>query len=375
MRWTFIAPALLLGIALSGCNQQLADFEGIALGQPLPEKPRAASQPSPASNVTILYAKGVYWPAPVLVIGKKVVAMTDDHGRAYTKMYEEGAFGHWGLAQTVTERWILEVQVPAESFIEPPGPGADEFFRRLRKMEEAAKVLSEGLPGDRRNLVVNGDQEFQCIVKMPVNPIRAKDPEFRQYKGIGRVVGGASLPSELSDYLDLSGVDVESLHAAGTEFRLDLDRRGLFLIAKCSPPRPGPGAVNFLIDVHKTMASAHAGGPNGGGSPFYGAMFFGMGMFMMGRTQWVEPCDYWPQLRGITRTGFDVTIEKPGCGKVRIRNLGDRKLRMEYEIVRILDPFMLLAFIEVAGDQPEPRVTNFKSGTGEATSKPAATEK
>ena len=57
-------PLLALALAVPACNQQLADFEGIELGQALPGRFHPTTMASHDPNVLVLHDKQGTWPFP-----------------------------------------------------------------------------------------------------------------------------------------------------------------------------------------------------------------------------------------------------------------------------------------------------------------------
>lgn len=74
-----------------------------------------------------------------------------------------------------------------------------------------------------------------------------------------------------------------------------------------------------------------------------------------GATWWGMMEDKPQDFRGITRPGFDRTIDLRNGGRARIQNLGDRRIRIEFTFFRIVDPFFLALFL--GRDEP-PIVTD-----------------
>ena len=361
-------PLLALALAVPACNQQLADFEGIELGQALPGRFHPTTMASHDPNVLVLHDKQGTWPFPAIIADKSLVVRTDANGLVVAKSYGDHAWGLWLLGETVATHWVYEILVPEESFREPPGPEGAAFFQQIEKLKAAGRALSDGLPEDSRGISITGDSEGQsftnyvCSVRMPVNPKRGKKAlqAFKEYEI--EFVG-----ADLEEYLDLEGIDLQTLRSGKPEFHVIRNREGLFVTAKCLCPKGPPTVVDYLIDLRPGCPSSGVDWELLMKCEVAGSYFFYLGMITGGRTYWSDnPGCYWLDLRGITRTGFDVTIEKAGGGMIRVRNLGQRRIRVEYTFFRIYDPFFLVLQMENAASKSPLRATVNNPGAPQA---------
>ena len=83
-----------------------------------------------------------------------------------------------------------------------------------------------------------------------------------------------------------------------------------------------------------------------------------MVMFVMGRTTWPgspqnHPADY----RGLTKPGFERTIDFDDGGKATLRNLGGRRIQIEFKFFRIVDPVCVIPIIECMTHRPNVTAT------------------
>ena len=109
-------------------------------------------------------------------------------------------------------------------------------------------------------------------------------------------------------------------------------------------------ALEYLMLVQRYCAKRTE--QRGGDAPevevFPRGAFFSLVMYLSGRdaASLTSLTDQAPHLAGMTRDGFDWTYHDPYGGRVRIRNLGNRRFRIEGKYFGLFDPLMLIPLLE-----------------------------
>lgn len=77
---------------------------------------------------------------------------------------------------------------------------------------------------------------------------------------------------------------------------------------------------------------------------------FAMVMFVCGRTTWPDSPNLHPEdFRGLIKNGFERVVDFGDGGVAIVRNLGGRRVQLDFKFFRIIDPFFLIPMIECSG--------------------------
>jgi hypothetical protein len=110
--------------------------------------------------------------------------------------------------------------------------------------------------------------------------------------------------------------------------------------------RVGP-IVTYLVGARQTLLSQRGPDLPDDVQQWYTGVFFGLFMFAEGQfsdfSQWEQ---YAPQLEGMTEEGFDWTYRNSHGYSLRVQNLGGRRIRLEENYFRIIDPFFIIPYID-----------------------------
>jgi len=363
LSWAWLAPALGLVIAVTaGCNQYLAEYQRIELGRPLDGNTTLTTTTAPSEGGQPMMKRETFvFPLPSIVAFKGLGVLVGRDGNVVAKEYKESAFEHWLVAQVGAYRYYFEVEIPPECFHEVPEGWKDipSSFDAWMEMQWECRVLSEGLPDSSRGLfgTMGGGsfREYAETLDMPINPNRLRP-------GVAERIT-AQDPAPLVDPqrdIDMTCVDAAKFLAAKADFHLVKAGQGYRLRAILRAPRNADHVPAYLDYVTGQMESAMPSSetPNLGCVPLMMLTGFQMAMYFGGRTTWPGAFVNHPEdFQGVTREGFDRQFDFRDGGKARIRNLGNRRIRVEFEFLRIIDPFFIIPMIEMGGSEhPKPKV-------------------
>jgi hypothetical protein len=139
------ALLLCLGVGcVAGCNPELGLFERIEVGKPPPANRilKATTAPSAQEWATMSSSADFAWHVPSIAAAKQVEILLDRDGRVVAKCYEELAFSHWLVVQSGSRKWVVEAQVPADCYREPPaGWGGSPMDDNGRLLPDANHVM------------------------------------------------------------------------------------------------------------------------------------------------------------------------------------------------------------------------------------------
>jgi hypothetical protein len=120
-RWLRLVTLLLAcGLTASaGCDRAWQAFEQIELGEPLPDDNLLSAEGCVVGRVRV-WQDYLVVHIPGAMKGWSLRAVADDSGNIVGKHYLANDFAHLLVFRTATWRWVMEVQVPAEAFHDPP---------------------------------------------------------------------------------------------------------------------------------------------------------------------------------------------------------------------------------------------------------------
>ncbi len=347
MRIAFLAVAAL---ALSGgCNTELDQYNRIELGKPLAAGGVFGVTTRPAQgqkvNARLLVAD---WALPAISDTRFVGALVDTDGKVVAKLYSDVALEHWLVAQVGARDWRFELEIPAEYFKETPSDWRDmsPSWDDAIEMEMEARGLAEGLPDGQRRLKVASSRshdEYRYVIDMPVNPKRINDDLLKRLKE------GMPLTIDIRKDIDLSGLTAKTFCGLQAQYKLIRKGDQILLRAELVRPRDARHLVGYIGNVLNMFEeAARSQQPK---EPVVNlAASYPMGMFVGGRTTWVNSLtNHHEDFRGLTVSGFERTIDFGDGGKARIRNLGGRRVQLEFKFCRIIDPFFVIPMIECCG--------------------------
>ncbi len=346
--------------AIAGCNQELDQYRRIELGRPLGGNTTLTTTTAPSESGQPMMQRDMsVFPLPSIVAFKTMGVLVGQDGNVVAKKYTEVAYEHWLVAQVGACRYYLEVQVPDECFKEVPEGWEDisPSFDAWMDINTAGRALSEGLSEFSRGMsgAFGGSfREYSETLDMPINPERLRP-------GVAERIT-AQNPTPLVDPerdFDLAGDDVAKFRAAKAELRLVKTGDSLHLRAVMRAPRNAnhvPGYLDYVTrQIESTTPPPET--PNLMCAPLLMINSFSMAMYFGGRTGWPGAfVNHTEDFQGVTREGFDRRIDFRDGGKARIRNLGNRRVRVEFEFLRIIDPFFIIPMIECSGKSPERKI-------------------
>jgi len=115
---SLLAVLLVLG---SGCDRGWLAYRRIEIGDPLGDDHLLArrARKDSADNVKV-WGEVAASHLPAIIGWDSVGVLMDDEGAVIAKRYTAIALGHWGLAQTLAARSVMEIEIPPEGFGKPP---------------------------------------------------------------------------------------------------------------------------------------------------------------------------------------------------------------------------------------------------------------
>ena len=363
---------------LAGCDRTWQAYQQAELGRPLPSGHLLLREGRGMKPVRAICEQDVIpFPAIYGILSLRVVA--DDTGRPVAKFYEACALGHWGICQTAACRWVMEVQIPHQAFHDPPegweqrgSASSDRLWKIECQLSYLARAPGKSTLPKRQTTPRHPEgPEMIAIQLIPVSEITIGQRPYRSVhdkeevrtfaftlsrKRIRKPVldrikqGQTSIPIDLEKDLDLSGEPGSDRSLlAGLEARVLVEPAGrtLLEVALRTPREPCTNVPEYLLFIRDV---AILGGPErepqtpGTLGQSVVRTFFGLAMYSLGNATglWHLP---WIRgsFSGVTRDGYDWRHRNAIGGTCRIRNLGNRRIRIEYQCFRVLDPFMLLA--------------------------------
>jgi len=374
--------AMLAAVAAAGgCNRELDQYQKIELGKPLAEGTILAKEAAadPNASPAVGHVDTFVFPLPSIVAWKGFGALRDANGTVKAKRYTELAAEHWLLAQVLVYRYRLEAQIPDEYFHEMTG-GWDSSLpppEVWANLEVACKTLSAGM--DQPRFLPSPDTDnrgYTWTIQMPINPKSVRPETAERLTGQKRFV-----PIDPRRDLDLPEPVLANLLAAKADLSLYRSGEAFDLRAVVRAPKEAkqghhvPGYLDSIADEIIVVRGGITSPSDPNTIDPSGAWMvynnFPLGMYFGGRTEWPDRLkSKGNQFSGVTRDGFDRRIDFGDGGRVRIRNLGDRRVRVEFEFARVIDPFVLIPVIEAGNsDYQEPSIvtTYAPSPAGEGT--------
>lgn len=354
---SWVSFTVCLVTLLAGCNPELDHYRRMEIGEPLEDSGGLASATAPAQGEVPLARRSVFFfGLPSIWAIKDMGVVLDPDGRVIAKQYREIAVEHWLVAQLGACRWYMEVQCPPDCFEEvrtgqqesPPHPNA------VVEMQSEAERLADGLPKDDQGMTVGLSTLWdECVFTfcIPIHPRRLHSGVLQ------RITEENPTPRiEAERDLDLAGMDRAKFFAAQAEFGLVQQGERLWLQATIRAPRKARSVTAYLDYLVEKIAEAFPPVPQPPDPPLLATNYV-TGMYFGGQMSWPEGfVNQIEDFEGVTREGFDRRIDFRNGGKARIRNLGHRRIRVEFEFLRIIDPFFIIPMAEFSGEQPKPKV-------------------
>ncbi|MBI5722417.1 MAG: hypothetical protein HZA50_00525 [Planctomycetes bacterium] len=372
----------LCGLAVllsAGCNPELDQYNQIELGKALANRGMLTATTAPAEDGKFYICYDMFiFPLPLISAQKKMGILTDNAGNVIAKYYLNYALEHWILMQLGFSDIRLEVQIPPEYFHETP-PGWENKDSPNQNALTVLKIffrrMPEGLPDDKQGIisVENKDtiDEYVWVIKAAIHPKRIKAGVLDRLTD-----KNPDIRIDIHKDIDLEGFDAARFGVFSTDFWLVRDGSAVFLRAEARQRRDNHYMVCYLTDMfNKFNDSTWTLDPQklqqlekfyrlcpSTDLPFLMGMCFGG--LMMPSSVWPVLCpDYFG---GMTKDGFERTVDF-GCGGIAVlRNLGGRKIQITYHYCRITDPFFIAAIANlIASTQPAPIVKTTINKIGE----------
>lgn len=347
----------LIGSVLVGCNAELDQYRRVELGKPLDKRGPLLATTLPSNGLKAVARLDVFvWPLPSIAASKSTGFLLDASGNVQAKFYTDDALEHWLVAQGGVCNWRMEVMVPPEYFHETPPEWKDlpESFGAFLEMQMAINNLSDGLPDGQRGsngTSRNSMNEYVEVVDQAINPKRLKPGVLE------RITAANPTPSlDLQKDVDLMGLDAAKIVRAGAQFMLLREGDRVILRSQLRQPRDSHHLVAYIDEVHRLLGEALDAKSSAQDPSTMVAMLatnFPLAMFVGGRTTWPGSFHNHPEdFKGLTQAGFERTINFGDGGKARLRNLGGRRIEIEFTFARIIDPFFIIPMIECSGPGP-----------------------
>jgi hypothetical protein len=340
--------AATVAAVLAGCNPELDQYRRMALGRPLDKNVTLTSTSAPSQLGQASAKQDVFlFALPSIVAVKTLGVLVDRDGKLVAKRYTETAMEHWLLAQLGACRWYMEVEVPAELFQDVPEgwKNLSPSGYAMEALRYAARPLAEGLGDDQRDVLLSSSDsptESLAVVDMPINPRRLR-PGVLQ-----RLTEKDPTPLvELERDLDLAGTDVTKFRALASEFRLAQAHHKLCLRAICRSPLAANVLPEYLDRVIAQIEQALPPTDHSEANHIW-TLNYPFCFYFHGRTQWPGYfAGRTEAFAGVTREGFDRRIDFHDGSRARIRNLGNRRIQIEFEFFCLTDPLTIGPMIEL----------------------------
>ncbi|MHC4981691.1 MAG: hypothetical protein ACYTF6_00795 [Planctomycetota bacterium] len=285
-RSAFRLAVFVLIAASIGCDTCLEAFRQVQLGQPLPEK--LPGRPY-RSGIGAGHFELGFWLVPASFWRRSLHVLTDENGLVIAKAYQSFTEGDIVPLLLTRERkkTVLEVQVPESWWREP----AEQFKEDISddpvsSWQEVRKKLKEASPARQRELAeqwaawyegrLGNPDSFLDSMKIGRRP--RDDGKAAQRSGAPTIHEATAAQLEQRNVVRCIGLVTQLLHALPVQ--------------KHNPPKEGDQPDRFL------------------------AVFFLMEHNGL-------------NLNGITKDGFDSRAEEKDLLRLRARNLGDRRIRIE----------------------------------------------
>ncbi len=357
----------LLASLPAGCRSPWEAFQQIEIGKPVPEDAIIRTSARRGRFEWVLEEADLL-KLPAIWATGSVRVIEDGRGNVAAKEYEAMALGHWLVAQTAAWRWVVEFQVPEHAWRDPPRgwepPSLDEWSEARERSLALANVL-EALPDEGhdpfRMRVLGPDVRDSLEAGICYDTHAFSIAPRRVSKRVRDLIDGGekSVAIDLAKDIDLDGVpgakeaDWRDIRArVYIQGRPELPTLLLEIaVSVVSTRRPGNVLewLLYLNDVHDTQLPEAQEEPTEADNNFAIIVFYAFGFYnfshngVIGRHELEEM----PELfDGVTKDGFDRTYRNAWGGSCRIRNLGDRRVRVETNQFEITDGLMLLAWLK-----------------------------
>lgn len=344
-----LASLLMIG----GCDGIRTAYEGIELGRPLPEGHLLRGEKR-QDRSTWWRSDAAAIPLPMIAAQTAVVATTDGSGKVVSKRYCTSALGQWLVCQTAAVRWVIEIQVPREAWHE------HQHLRDVQSIEECFAPLERETRRSWRT-----DRHGTYVRKHSVtrnewryaNAFRIREDLLSRRVRDRLKSGDDCIRLDPDKDLNLRGPPGGGAFPKGRARCSALKLPNGHVLVEVllrTPVRSKGNVVDFLLwqgDVWGPGRGAVLpGDADFGRLPFaqlVSAGLFGLGMFIGGNVPgWRDLAAVPNAFAGVTREGYDRVIDDP-LGAFRVRNLGNRRIEIDYRLLRIYDPALLLAMWEV----------------------------
>ncbi|MBI5725243.1 MAG: hypothetical protein HZA50_14890 [Planctomycetes bacterium] len=356
--------ALLL---LAGCNPELDQYRNIELGKPLGHPGMlipATTAPAGAENINLCYDIFVFQ-LPAIWAEKGMRVMTDADGKVTTKMYFNHALENWFLLKIGFYDYRMEVQIPPECFQDTPAGWEDKSSgsEAIYAMEHVINGLSVGLPEEERK--VSGEtrhtfREYVYIAEVPINPRRLMTGVLERLTDKN--------PAPLIDIhkdINLEGLDVARIDAAHPEFRLVRNKGKIYVRAEARLPRDGRHIIGYITAMSGPVSYSESSQykekrqqvekycTSSDFPPLFSMLNFELAFCVSAHTNWASsPERHINDFHGLTQDGFERVIDFGDGGVAILRNLGDRRIQIEFHFCRVFNPFLLGGWVDYSGHGP-----------------------
>lgn len=282
------------------------------------------------------------FPFPLFAATKGLAVLTDKEGNVTAKLYHDQGYAHWLLVQTAGIRWRMETIVPETAYRERPNAPASQPQAPpgsiLAPVQEALSQLSKGLPDrQRRTLWSQGGSRFS-----PAEELEMSIPPGRIRADTRKGLNERSRPITL-DQLDLTDVDQTKIPVAELQLAAGAENERYFLrITTVKSGQPGT-VLEHVMDEQRLLQGLELRQrvqQNMGGALaselFFLNLFFGNATDPSHRL--AANAD---TIKGITSPGFDWTCRWDDGARCRLRNLGGRRVCLEYDLSYLTDGFFI----------------------------------
>ena len=346
---TAVVLVLSVGIAGIGCDKAHTACEAIELGRPLAvdnllaREGRAEKQSRGWSEYTCVSI-------PLLYASLRLSAVEDQAGNVVAKWYDAWSWGHGLVCIFATGRSAFEVQVPPEAFHDPPPdwspPQPVDTWQLQRLANWLAPLRREAGP-DGTSQHSAGPATVAAKHTTTSITFQILRRRLRQRVLTKVEQGQTTVPVDLAKDLDLTDlrgrpeIDTPNLTA---RVMIQPQEKVILEVSQHFPLKPPTNVLDYLLFIQRLEPAIDSSEEKTCPGLLLGLLYCPY-MFMYGiggQPPSMHDLAKMPNLlSGVTDDGYDRYAGSLLVGLLRIRNMGNRRIRVDTSHCRAVDPIFL----------------------------------